>query len=350
MGSFVTSSHRKQWTFSSTAISELRQSAFDESNELILDLIRLGSDIDAVSGMQIDKALTLQEGLYFLSSEMKTMLSIAKQFKLPKEVCACALTFFQRFFLFRSVLDFNPELVGLACLYLASKSEEVVIAISDLCKFTKYASTSILSVEVAVLDALDFKLQVHHPFIPLKGLTHQAVGNGIISSKEMKSLLLRMEEIVEYLHLTDAILQFAPAHLALASFYQACDELKQGKVWEKLLHLHTISGTYSQRDQLMQRVHQVLLCIEHSKRAALSDSELNGLKDRWHLFHNPLFDPNSILFSSITEERIEEKDRKRSAKYRKRVREEIEDGLDNSGEDEEFIIHSNLKKAKQVAD
>lgn len=99
--------------------------------------------------------------------------------KLRQRVAATAILYFRRVYLTHSFCKTDPRLVYVACLYLASKAEEAVISAKHLVSaarklqpslFQHYDVKEVLDAEVALLEALDFVLLAHNPYIDLSKL------------------------------------------------------------------------------------------------------------------------------------------------------------------------------------
>lgn len=60
------------------------------------------------------------------------ILRFTSRLSIPDKVAATAITYFKRFFLGRSVLDYNPSLIALSAMYAACKVEEVILSADDL--------------------------------------------------------------------------------------------------------------------------------------------------------------------------------------------------------------------------
>jgi len=137
-------------------------------------------------------------------------------------VQATALTFFKRFFLSNSMLDFDPKVVLMACVFLAGKVEYEYIRLSELKDvFGEKYGRKIIEFEGCLLQGLGFCLKAYHPYNPFFGLI-----NGLEKVNHVKKLgltpdsLSRLctagQETIDLILPTDLPLLHAPARIALA--------------------------------------------------------------------------------------------------------------------------------------
>ena len=79
--------------------------------------------------------------------------------------------FFKRFYLYNSIIEYDPKNVMLTCVFLACKVTENFVSLEDFATgFPKQSPQTILALEMPVLQALRFEVYVHLPYLPLRGL------------------------------------------------------------------------------------------------------------------------------------------------------------------------------------
>ena len=103
--------------------------------------------------------------------------------KVPLYVLYTSINYFKRIYLENSVMDFEPRLTFLTCVWLAMKVEEFNTKIDEFC-YNCYESKEkavssgqqlidmgdeILSFELIIMKAMSYNLIVHSPFRPLEG-------------------------------------------------------------------------------------------------------------------------------------------------------------------------------------
>ncbi len=87
-------------------------------------------------------------------------------------VCqATAITYFKRFYLVASPIEYVPRKVVAAVILLAAKSEEARINSGELATLTGCKLKDITSLELTLLQCLKFHLRVFHAYRALRGYT-----------------------------------------------------------------------------------------------------------------------------------------------------------------------------------
>lgn len=111
-----------------------------------------------------------QLNAYFAAS----ISELAKYCKLRQRVAATAIIYFKRVYLCNNFCRLDPRLVHVACLYLACKSEESLLAAKHLVACAKkqrsawlYDVKDLLDMEMVLLEDLDFNLVVFSPYVDL---------------------------------------------------------------------------------------------------------------------------------------------------------------------------------------
>ncbi|CAM9431375.1 unnamed protein product [Ectocarpus sp. 8 AP-2014] len=90
------------------------------------------------------------------------------------KVQATAIAYFHRFYLSNSVLEHDPKILILTCVFLASKTEEQMTNVNLLAKATGLDDLQILGKELTLLQGLSFHLAVFHPYRALPALVEGA--------------------------------------------------------------------------------------------------------------------------------------------------------------------------------
>ncbi|KAL7662772.1 Cyclin-like domain-containing protein [[Candida] zeylanoides] len=174
---------------------------------------------------------TLEEEQRFLAYYGKSLLNTGDFFRMPTQVKATAVSFFKKFFLVHSIMEFNPKSVLYTCLFLAAKSENYFMSIASFAsKLPKTEPSDVLDLEFTVLQSLRFTLYVHHPFRPLYGffLDMQAVllypspTMYDVNVDTLGALYDRAKGwLVEHALLSDVEFMYTPPQIALAALYDS---------------------------------------------------------------------------------------------------------------------------------
>ncbi|KXZ56547.1 CYCC1 protein [Gonium pectorale] len=106
-----------------------------------------------------------------MSVEEAGIAELAKQLKLRQRVAASAMVYFRRTYLCNDFCRMDPRLVYVACLYLACKAEESLLAAKHLVVHAKtlrpkwaFDVKDLLDMEMVLLEDLDFNLIVFSPY------------------------------------------------------------------------------------------------------------------------------------------------------------------------------------------
>ena len=151
------------------------------------------------------------------------VFNICRRFKpsVPLSVIGTALSYFKRFYLYTSVMEFHPKDIAYLCVYLACKIDEYNVSIDQ---FMEQAVVSpslniqsfLIDNELVLLQKLNYHLTVHSPYRPLEGflIDIKTKKNGVDNIEKHRS---NIEQFLANSLLTDVILLYTPSQLALAA-------------------------------------------------------------------------------------------------------------------------------------
>ncbi|XP_072173701.1 cyclin-H-like [Diadema setosum] len=242
---YHTSSQRREWTFSSAEELAEKRSAAN----------RRYRDEHAA------KAQGKDPSTFFLSeSEERTLCEsyefclrdFCKKFQppMPPAVLGTSCTYFKRFYVNNTVMDYHPKYIMLTCAYLACKVEEFNVSISQFCgnlrpEEQERMAELILNHELLVMQHLNYHLTVHNPFRPLEGLfidiktRFPALRNPELLRKNADEFLSRSQS-------TDSCLLCSPSQIALAALISSASE--QGLNIDKYVTELLLAGRDSAKD------------------------------------------------------------------------------------------------------
>lgn len=173
--------------------------------------------------------LTLEEESTYLDFYIQNITTTCNFFKMPTQVRLTAASFFKKFYLVNSVMEFHPKNVLYTCIFLAAKSENYFISIESYVKALKGTDTShILDLEFIVLQSLKFTLLVHHPIRALYGffldfqavLLHPEQVMYDVSVDTLGNMYNQAKEwLNKYFMVSDVAFLFTPPQIALAAMY-----------------------------------------------------------------------------------------------------------------------------------
>ena len=148
---------------------------------------------------------------------------------MPTQVKATAVSFFKKFYLVNSVMEYHPKNILYTCVFLAAKSENYFMSIESFCKaLPKTEPKDVLDLEFIVLQSLKFTLLVHHPFRPLYGffldfqavLLHPSPLMYDVNIDTIGGMYDKAKKwLSDYALLSDVAFLFSPPQIALAAMY-----------------------------------------------------------------------------------------------------------------------------------
>jgi Cyclin, N-terminal domain len=304
------------------------------------------------------------------------ILRLTARIGFPDKVAASAISYFKRFFLHRSVLDFNPSIIALSALYASFKVEEVLMSADDLVSRAdvilngihaspddvtgsvgapsnsvdgtacRVASDVLLSTELSFLHSIKFHLICYHPYRCLFVLRErlandaslptlaeysrsEAHANDDDSSSPLSSLMVQATRIVtRRTLLTDVQFTHSPAAIAIASLVAAAFEICQveGKVAEALDPDAIQARLLQDIDEDGSTVIIDLVCqIRQMVEGGVEASVVRQLEVRRQALRNPLNDPMSIEYQKVDEQKqseLHEKRRRKALDHKEKLRRE----------------------------
>ena len=220
------STHR-HWVFKS-------EGELDAAREARREVLSQKRKIDGPSVVP-RKTLTLHEEnvllLHFQRKLMEACVIIKDSSgnKIHETVEASALAYFKRYYLrHRICTSHNPFDVIVACLLLAGKTEEQrdPLVLYKICASLSFdyerKKDDLLAKELELLEALEFKLRVYHPYGPMRSLLRsflQTIDGEFDASEAFEE---NVRGIVRYAMLSDCPFLFSPGQIALAALELAC--------------------------------------------------------------------------------------------------------------------------------
>jgi len=175
--------------------------------------------------------ITLEEEMRLVEYYAVKLIEVGKALKAPSKVICTACTYLKRFYIGKTSLEFDPQFLVLACLYVASKVEDCYMAADELSTHVGMPSGAILKLELPLLQGLHFDLQVFHVHKALEGImSNFTIKDSVLSDVRAKANLL-----LDAFLATDAILLFTPGQIALKALIVAHPELGADPQYQKLV-------------------------------------------------------------------------------------------------------------------
>lgn len=363
---YATSSQRAHWLFPSVdALTAHRQGHYDETAALIkkqrLDLSQKHPEL----GLAVDiEYLTLEE------EQLMTCEKTFKDWDMPHEVKATAMTYMRRFYLSHLAMNHDPKSIWLACIYVACKCEEWAgpnLGASKLSidKFigkacAKSSDTNkarsranVIDQEIPVIRGVKFQLTVHHPFLPLEGLLVQinsiAQKRGIAHDRNFgKQGAIRF---INSSLLTDAMFLFPPSQIALAGLLDGLEKAKndtEANLFQLLLDHMTKDSDHMTTVGLRKRGLEIIAFVEQTvQNTAVKEDEFVRIGLKLKECGNPHTNKASKAYKALQKINKSRKEDQSTKKIQGKARQDAErirelTGIGSGGETggaAAFVIH-----------
>lgn len=196
--------------------------------------------------------LSLSEEDVLLQYHQRRIQHFVSRLKCPEKVSATAITYFKRFYIDHSIMDYDPAAIALSSLYAAFKVEEVYTTAEYLVQTIDQHDASegslcervhvgvVLGIELEFLQSLKFHLICFHPFRCM-GILREVLrgvhGEGTEGEDRLGRMMYRAESLLrKKVYLSDLLLTQTPGVLATAAVIAAMEDAggNGDMVWEKV--------------------------------------------------------------------------------------------------------------------
>ncbi|XP_023338725.1 cyclin-H-like isoform X1 [Eurytemora carolleeae] len=253
--------------------------------------------------------LSQEEEMQVLGYFEAKLAEFCTKFKppMPKAVKGTAFHYFKRFYLKNSIMDYHPKEILVTSVYLATKVEEFNVSITQFVANVQgnqeRATKIILNNELLLLKELNFNLTIHNPFRAVEGL--------LIDLKTRCSYLENVDSFrpdidtfLDQVFLTDAVLIYAPAQIALAAIIHAASRQKQNLDSYVTDLLFKGQGTNAIRT-IVTCVRQIRILVKEVKEPVKG---IKALCEKLEACRNQDNNPDSAAYKRKLEELIDEDD------------------------------------------
>lgn len=309
------------WSYTQESLQETkrevnlkgRQHAKDKFNKAYIKLKSESKDNieqfeSELTSEKLLDLLTLEEELKYLNFYCENIIKVINSFRMPTQVKATAISFFKKFYLVNSVMEYHPKNILYTCVFLAAKSENYFMSIESFCKaLPKTEPKDVLDLEFIVLLSLKFTLLVHHPFRPLYGffLDFQTVllyPNPLMYDVNIDTIGGMYDKAKKWLNdyalLSDVVFLFSPPQIALAAMYDI-----DRRVTDRYLKRKFLSEHHHDEENPRQNLTTI-------KEEAKDDSgELNENKSNNHESNNVPEDNTEVKIEVKNEEGLNNEDK-----------------------------------------
>lgn len=270
---FHSSTQREHWTFKNE--EELREIRKKTNGSFCSQQQEAGTSLlDAEEEFQLFRYY--QKKLV----ELCNLFAPPKWVPLPRTALTTAVTYFKRFYLHTSVMEYHPQDMYFCCTFLAFKIDEYNITLEQFIETVspyfpseqlQHLSEFILGHELFLLEKLNFQLTVHAPFRPLSGFlvdmktrSHELPDADQFRRIADKFLLLSLH--------SDVLLLFPPSQVALAALWHSAKQTQthiEGYISSILLNSEP-SSTVQSLTKCLDRIEALALATTLPDRTSIS--------------------------------------------------------------------------------
>lgn len=263
MALFLDSTQAQFWTMDEQAVASQRRTAHQ-------------SAVAARPTVDTAHMLSMHEEARIRDFHERRILRFVHQIRFPDKVAATAITYFKRYFLTRSVMDYNPSVIALCALYAAFKVEEVLMSADVLVSrvdvilngvdekadiqqvpysidgtAARVTSDTLLKIELPFLQQINFHLICYHPLRSLAIIRERLVLSPLFRATDddatdrLGKLLNRASNVIMLrAMISDLPLSQPPGVIAVAATAVASAEM-DGPSDGELLDVLVASGKHA---------------------------------------------------------------------------------------------------------
>ncbi|KAJ3415845.1 hypothetical protein HDV05_003909 [Chytridiales sp. JEL 0842] len=273
--------------------------------------------------------VTADEQVAYCNIYESKIASYVKFFKFHESVLGTAITFFKRFYLENSVIDYDPKLVVLTAVFLAAKVENVHKPLSEFLAKVPKAPTSeaLLEMEFTLAAGLKFQFNVpqvrwalHGLFLDMQTYLGTLNTSRSVLEASLKKLVETYAKAIELgktsLY-TDLTFTHWPSQVAMGcmlmagegtAFKDEVDRLLSSENTERLVDLQLCL------DEVKEAIKRQIASEANKEAIKAEGSRIDA---KLKSFRNPEFISDSALHTKRKREEQQEKEAKRMKKAKK---------------------------------
>nr|CAB3228918.1 cyclin-H-like [Phallusia mammillata] len=312
---FHNSTQRKFWTFETEEeIDKLRENSNAAYRQ------KFCARNKNVSVDDDNFFITTNEHRVFVRHYEEELKEFCWKFKPPMPLSAIgtAWAYMRRLYLRRSVMHYHPKLMYLVCIWLACKTEEFNISMEQYAQSisddNEVIKDAILTIELVLIQELNFHLTVHNPFRPLEGFfidlktRFPPFSNPDQLREHAKDFLIRSLS-------TDVTLLFTPSQLSLAALLSAAS--KCSKNIDRYVTDTLLKGQPQKvLRETIQRIKKIRTILKSANTEKPSQEEIRRIELKLERCYDKSKDPTSQEYTKI-QNMLEAEKHERHAKKRK---------------------------------
>jgi len=303
---FNQSTQRKFWILES---AEQIQECQLIANQSFIDKRRKMNTNQSHSG----EYLTHKEENILLIYYSQYLYDLCRKFRPPVPMTAigASMTYFKRFFLHTSVMEFHPYHIAYLCIYLAFKVDEYTVSIDQfMAQVTSMPNPQlqmfIIDNELLLIQKLRFHLTIHSPFRPLEGLIIDLKTKS--SNTGIENVELYRQNAEKFLAkslLTYVCLLYTPSQIALAALYCAI-----GKSFKTYINMLSNNENFEILQNKLEMIKSTVVNFRFP-----TEADVKSVENKLKISRDPENDPSSSKYHERENTRKEAKEQQKKRKY-----------------------------------
>lgn len=226
------SSQFRVWSFTHDELAARKRSCHQRAFDKVAQAL-------TAKGFNGISPISFEQEQLIIAGYASKIPRIVDSFRMPSNVTATAVSYFRKFYLINSVMDYHPKQIMCTATFLAFKAENSFVQIGQFIDAIKIIDAkTVLDLEFHLLESLAFTLKVQNALSPLHGffLDMQTIF-GEMSQPEKDQLLKgqNVSELVGSLYdkarkiiiskfCTDVQFLYTPPQIALTALHAVAPE------------------------------------------------------------------------------------------------------------------------------
>ncbi|KAI8907129.1 cyclin-like protein [Entophlyctis helioformis] len=331
----------RHWQFTAAELEARREQVNAEGVSRARKAIELeaelsGADTTGEQQAASPQFLTWQEQMQICRFYEGKIMDFCQFFGFDKVVRATAIAFFKRFYLNKTVMDYDPKVILITCLFLSTKVENAMIPLSDfLAKIPKSPEANLMvDLEFELSKGLNFEFAVHHPYWPLHGLflDMQTFIQATQQRNKQAELIRKLyaaynqaTDLINSLLITDAIFLYMPSQIALGALKEASIAAGIAPTLDAYLSDRFQTESPETLAGLTAKIESVQATIKGASSAVVGKAEAAAVSAKLKTSMNPEFLPQSRVFKkrALEMEELAQQKKKRKADGNRQYMESI---------------------------
>lgn len=173
------------------------------------------------------KYINLEKEKIFIINFSNKLIRILNDLKQSTSLKNTAVSYFRRFYLKKSILDYDPQYLMVASFMLGTKVAQINLPLEKIEKlfpFIKDEIKLVLDYEFFLTNILDYNFYVYNPYHALYGLIYTLEQKQFFLGQNSENFKQECIDIIDKMLLTDNIFLYTHSEIALASILIKCAE------------------------------------------------------------------------------------------------------------------------------